>query len=58
MSYKEQPDWNEIPFIVPESGTARDRANIWFNQMKINPISMLRSLDMKRLLAWWLLDVE
>lgn len=34
---KEQPDWNEIPFIVPESGTARDRANTWFKQMKIKP---------------------
>ncbi|AIW15422.1 HTH-type transcriptional activator IlvY [Vibrio europaeus] len=34
---KEQPDWSTIPFIVPESGTARDRANAWFKAMKIKP---------------------
>jgi len=34
---KEQPDWSEIPFIVPESGTARERANSWFKKMKIKP---------------------
>lgn len=35
--HKEKPDWNQIPFIVPESGTARDRANTWFKKMKIKP---------------------
>lgn len=34
---KDQPDWSAIPFIVPESGTARDRANAWFKAMKIKP---------------------
>ncbi|MEZ8102386.1 HTH-type transcriptional activator IlvY [Vibrio bivalvicida] len=34
---KEKPDWSTIPFIVPESGTARDRANAWFKAMKIKP---------------------
>ncbi|MDA9557909.1 HTH-type transcriptional activator IlvY [Vibrio sp.] len=32
-----QPNWNEIPFIIPEAGTARERANVWFKQMKIKP---------------------
>lgn len=31
------PDWSVVPFIVPEAGTARDRANAWFKQMKIKP---------------------
>lgn len=34
---KECPDWNRIPFIVPEAGTARERANSWFKHMKIKP---------------------
>ncbi|MGD8118629.1 HTH-type transcriptional activator IlvY [Vibrio sp. TRT 29B02] len=34
---RDQPDWSAIPFIVPESGTARDRANAWFKAMKIKP---------------------
>ncbi len=34
---KEQPNWSSIPFIVPESGTARERANAWFKAMKIKP---------------------
>lgn len=34
---KEQPDWSRVPFIVPEAGTARDRANSWFKKMKIKP---------------------
>ncbi|MCW8333190.1 HTH-type transcriptional activator IlvY [Vibrio paucivorans] len=34
---KDKPDWSSIPFIVPESGTARDRANAWFKAMKIKP---------------------
>lgn len=34
---KEQPDWTQIPFIIPESGTARDRSNTWFRDMKFKP---------------------
>lgn len=34
---KEDPDWSHIPFIVPESGTARERANAWFKKMKFKP---------------------
>ncbi|MBD1558520.1 HTH-type transcriptional activator IlvY [Vibrio sp. S9_S30] len=34
---RESPDWSKIPFIVPEAGTARDRANHWFKKMKLKP---------------------
>ncbi|MCX8860333.1 HTH-type transcriptional activator IlvY, partial [Vibrio parahaemolyticus] len=34
---KEKPNWSVIPFILPEAGTARDRANTWLKQMKIKP---------------------
>ncbi|MGX9419356.1 HTH-type transcriptional activator IlvY [Vibrio sp. RC27] len=34
---QDQPQWSDIPFVVPEAGTARDRANAWFKQMKIKP---------------------
>ncbi|EPE2652439.1 HTH-type transcriptional activator IlvY [Vibrio fluvialis] len=34
---EEHPDWTQVPFIVPEAGTARDRANAWFKKMKIKP---------------------
>lgn len=34
---KETPDWSTIPFILPEAGTARERANVWFKHMKIKP---------------------
>ncbi|MCC2525194.1 HTH-type transcriptional activator IlvY [Vibrio coralliilyticus] len=34
---KDKPDWSSIPFIVPESGTARDRANTWFKAMRMKP---------------------
>ncbi|ASA57144.1 HTH-type transcriptional activator IlvY [Vibrio gazogenes] len=30
-------DWSMIPFIIPESGTARERANTWFKEMEIKP---------------------
>ncbi len=33
----EKPQWQDIPFIVPEAGTARERANTWFKDMKIKP---------------------
>ncbi|CAH0534761.1 Hca operon transcriptional activator HcaR [Vibrio stylophorae] len=32
-----QIDWQQVPFIVPESGTARERANDWFQQQNIQP---------------------
>lgn len=34
---KQPVDWNKIPFIVPEGGTARERANLWFKKMRIKP---------------------
>ncbi|CCN40624.1 HTH-type transcriptional regulator ilvY [Vibrio nigripulchritudo FTn2] len=34
---QENPAWSQIPFIVPEAGTARDRANHWFKKMKLKP---------------------
>ncbi|MBD1576067.1 MULTISPECIES: HTH-type transcriptional activator IlvY [Vibrio] len=34
---KEQPNWDQIPFIIPAAGTARDRSNTWFKDMKIKP---------------------
>lgn len=30
-------NWENIPFIIPEAGTARDRANAWFKKMHIKP---------------------
>ncbi|MFI3276408.1 HTH-type transcriptional activator IlvY [Vibrio sp.] len=30
-------NWSKIPFIVPEAGTARERAMAWFKAMKIKP---------------------
>ncbi|MGR5120168.1 HTH-type transcriptional activator IlvY [Vibrio astriarenae] len=30
-------DWGKIPYIVPEAGAARERANNWFKAMKIKP---------------------
>nr|WP_086939272.1 HTH-type transcriptional activator IlvY [Thaumasiovibrio occultus] len=32
-----EPDWRHVPFIVAESGTARDRAEQWFKQHKHKP---------------------
>lgn len=34
---KSQPDWSQIPFILPQTGTARTRANEWFKKMGIKP---------------------
>lgn len=34
---KEHPDWNKIPFILPQTGTTRERADSWFKKMKIKP---------------------
>ncbi|MFV0574575.1 MAG: HTH-type transcriptional activator IlvY [Vibrio sp.] len=34
---KETPDWAQIPFIIPITGTARERSNTWFKKMKFKP---------------------
>ncbi len=34
---QDPPNWANIPFILPEAGTARERANVWLKQMKIKP---------------------
>ncbi|WP_064606396.1 HTH-type transcriptional activator IlvY [Photobacterium sp. J15] len=31
------PDWAQLPFILPESGTARTRADKWLRHKKIKP---------------------
>ncbi|QIQ21236.1 HTH-type transcriptional activator IlvY [Zophobihabitans entericus] len=34
----QQPDWENIPFILPEHGPSRQRIDLWFKQQKIiNP---------------------
>lgn len=33
----ESINWDKVPFIIPEEGTARDRCNTWFKQNKIRP---------------------
>ncbi|WP_162045307.1 HTH-type transcriptional activator IlvY [Vibrio taketomensis] len=35
--HSDKPNWNSLPFIVPEAGTARERANTWFKAMRIKP---------------------
>ena len=32
-----QPDWQALPFILPEAGTARERADKWLKHHKIKP---------------------
>lgn len=34
---KEHPDWSKIPFILPQTGTSRERADNWFKKMKVKP---------------------
>jgi len=34
---KENSNWELLPFILPESGTARNRANQWFKEQGIKP---------------------
>ncbi len=34
---KDTPDWEHIPFIIPITGTARERSNTWFKKMKFKP---------------------
>lgn len=33
--HQKQPDWNHIPFILPEHGPSRQRIDQWFKQNKI-----------------------
>ncbi|MEY1390922.1 HTH-type transcriptional activator IlvY [Providencia stuartii] len=36
MATEEQPDWNAIPFILPEHGPSRKRIELWFRRHHIN----------------------
>ncbi|WP_446471471.1 HTH-type transcriptional activator IlvY [Xenorhabdus stockiae] len=36
LATQEQPDWNKIPFILPEHGPSRKRIELWFRRHKIN----------------------
>nr|WP_318485060.1 HTH-type transcriptional activator IlvY [Photobacterium leiognathi] len=36
-SLNHDPDWKSLPFILPESGPARTRADKWFKKKKITP---------------------
>ena len=33
--HQKQPDWHNIPFILPEHGPSRQRIDLWFKQQKI-----------------------
>ncbi len=33
--HQKQPDWHNIPFILPEHGPSRHRIDLWFKQQKI-----------------------
>ncbi|MDX7991236.1 HTH-type transcriptional activator IlvY [Xenorhabdus littoralis] len=35
LATEEQPDWNNIPFILPEHGPSRKRIELWFRRHKI-----------------------
>lgn len=36
---QEEPDWSQIPFILPEQGPARRRIDLWFRRQRIaNPL--------------------
>lgn len=34
---QDPPNWDAIPFIIPSTGIARERANTWFKAMNIRP---------------------
>jgi LysR family positive regulator for ilvC len=34
---QDEPNWEKIPFILPEAGTARERANSWLKRKRIKP---------------------
>ncbi|AOM41631.1 HTH-type transcriptional activator IlvY [Xenorhabdus hominickii] len=36
LAMQEQPDWNAIPFILPEHGPSRKRIELWFRRNKIH----------------------
>ncbi|CDH19808.1 transcriptional activator for isoleucine and valine synthesis (LysR family) [Xenorhabdus bovienii str. kraussei Quebec] len=39
LATQEQPDWNTIPFILPEHGPSRTRIELWFRRNRIpNPL--------------------
>ncbi|CBJ83302.1 transcriptional activator for isoleucine and valine synthesis (LysR family) [Xenorhabdus bovienii str. Jollieti] len=39
LATQEQPDWNAIPFILPEHGPSRTRIELWFRRNSIpNPL--------------------
>ncbi|CDH05207.1 transcriptional activator for isoleucine and valine synthesis (LysR family) [Xenorhabdus bovienii str. oregonense] len=39
LAIQEQPDWNAIPFILPEHGPSRTRIELWFRRNRIpNPL--------------------
>ncbi|MDE9432353.1 HTH-type transcriptional activator IlvY [Xenorhabdus bovienii] len=39
LATQEQPDWNAIPFILPEHGPSRTRIELWFRRKRIpNPL--------------------
>ncbi|MDE1473253.1 HTH-type transcriptional activator IlvY [Xenorhabdus bovienii] len=39
LATQEQPDWNAIPFILPEHGPSRTRIELWFRRNRIpNPL--------------------
>ncbi|MDX7989003.1 HTH-type transcriptional activator IlvY [Xenorhabdus sp. 12] len=35
LATQESPDWNQIPFILPEHGPSRTRIELWFRRNKI-----------------------
>ncbi|SFU49610.1 HTH-type transcriptional activator IlvY [Xenorhabdus koppenhoeferi] len=35
LAIQEQPDWNTVPFILPEHGPSRKRIELWFRRNKI-----------------------
>ncbi|KLV06054.1 MULTISPECIES: HTH-type transcriptional activator IlvY [Photobacterium] len=36
-AFREPPAWNTLPFILPESGMAREKADKWIKSKKIKP---------------------
>ncbi len=34
---KPTPDWEQLPFVIPDAGPVRERILDWFKQMKIKP---------------------
>lgn len=36
LALAEQPDWSQIPFILPQHGPSRQRIDLWFRRQKIS----------------------